>query len=707
MLTALMMFTACEAPTGGHGKAGDDGTETGDSGVERPLWGFDERPVNTTCIAAERPTSAASVKVTEMFNGAAFYVPVAMRQAPGDNDHYYVVEKNGTIDRMAADGSGTIALSLRDRVQETANEEGLLGFDFHPDWPNTPEIFVNYTAGDADSPTTRISRFTADGDSFDPDSEEILLTVEQPYSNHNGGNVLFGPDGYLYAGFGDGGSSGDPHGNGQNTDALLGKMLRIDVNTASGYTIPADNPFADGVGGAPEVYAWGLRNPWRFSFDSASGDLWVGDVGQNKWEEIDIVERGGDYGWSVMEGAHCFKPANNCDQTGLIQPVYEYSHNNGSASEVGGYVYHGTAIPALAGHYLFADTILGRLWTLEPDENGVMQLVVLIDSLGFQPTSFAEDANGELYLLDYGGGLIYRIDPGGDDVNVTLPATLSETGCADTSTLIPYDVNVPLWSDGAEKGRYLALPEGQSVTVAEDGEWDLPIGSVLRKDFTVNGARTETRLLVRHDDGGWAGYTYQWDGEDASLLAGAASEQVGDTTWTFPSRGECLQCHTAGAGRTLGMETQQLARTVEYPNGAIADQLQQLARIGVIADVPTTPTALPDPAGDAPLADRARAYLDVNCSMCHAPGGTAAASFDVRYSTALADTLTCGVAPDQGDIGVDGALLLTPGDPSLSLLSLRMHATDYSRMPPIASHVVDTGGAALIDAWITSLTGCE
>ncbi len=698
----LLSLAGCSNPAASDGKDGDPA----DSAVE-PVWGFDERPVNTTCVAPARPTTTSSVQLTEMFNGAEFYVPVAMPQAPGDPDHYYVVEKNGTIDRMDASGAGTIALSLKDRVQETGNEEGLLGMAFHPDWPRTPEIFVNYTAGDPDAPTSRISRFTADGVGFDPDSEEILLTVEQPFSNHNGGNVLFGPDGYLYAGFGDGGSAGDPARNGQSKDVLLGKMLRIDVNTDDGYLIPADNPFADGIGGRPEIYALGLRNPWRFSFDSAGGDLWLGDVGQGRYEEIDLIERGGNYGWSTMEGSHCYRPVNNCDQTGLILPVVDYSHNNASASVVGGYVYHGAAIPSLAGHYLYADTITGRLWTLEPDADGGLQPVVLIDSLGFSPTSFAEDLDGELYLLDYGAGKVYRIDPAADEETVALPATLSETGCGETSGLIPYDVNAPLWSDGAEKERYLAIPADESIAIAEDGEWDLPLGSVLRKDFIVEGEPTETRLLVRHDDGGWAGYTYQWAGEDAFLLAGAASEQVGDTTWSFPSRAECLQCHTAGAGRTLGMETQQLARIVEYPNGAIADQLEQLARIGVIAAVPTAPEALPDPEGDAALDLRARAYLAANCSMCHAPGGTPAASFDVRYSTALADTLTCGVAPDQGDIGVPGALLLAPGDPSLSLISLRMHATDYSRMPPIASHVVDAVGTALIDAWIASLTTCE
>ena len=255
-------------------------------------------------------------------------------------------------------------LDLRDRVSSRGSEEGLLGLALNP--ANENHLYIYYSA--AGPRRSVVSRFLVDlaNRTIDADSELIILEVEQPYANHNGGQIAFGPDGYLYIGLGDGGSAGDPLGSGQDTSTLLGSILRIDVSNATAtrpYAIPPDNPFADG-GGRPEIWAYGLRNPWRFSFDRETGDLWAGDVGQNEWEEIDIIQRGGNYGWNILEGDHCFSPRDNCDREGTIPPVWEYSLDGTPCSVIGGYVYRGDAIPWLRGAYIYGDFCSGKVHAL-------------------------------------------------------------------------------------------------------------------------------------------------------------------------------------------------------------------------------------------------------------------------------------------------------------------------------------------------------
>jgi glucose/arabinose dehydrogenase len=342
-----------------------------------------------------------------------FSQPVLAIQAPGDGAWWYVVEKAGRIYRFDGGDPATslafLVVDLSDRVNADS-EGGLLGMAFHPDFPTTAEIYLSYTG---DDPMTgfesRIARFTSDdeGASIDPASERMILKVPQPFTNHNGGNIAFGADGYLYIGLGDGGSGGDPDDNAQNPDTLLGAMLRIDVDSGDPYAIPPDNPFAAG-GGRGEIYAFGLRNPWRWSFDRADGaTLWAGDVGQNAWEEIDIIERGGNYGWRCYEGEVAYPPA-NC--TGppdpYTFPVAAYGRDEGR-SVTGGFVYRGGGVAFLQGTYVFGDFISGRIWGLK-SEDGAWQRRELIGSdSGLSIVSFAEDHSGELYVVDFGGGL-YR-----------------------------------------------------------------------------------------------------------------------------------------------------------------------------------------------------------------------------------------------------------------------------------------------------------
>jgi glucose/arabinose dehydrogenase len=281
---------------------------------------------------------------------------------------------------------------------------------FHPSFTSSGDVFFSYTvSGMGGTPLTSIisSFHMAPGGTIDPSSENLILSVDQPETNHNGGCLAFGPDDFLYIGIGDGGGRGDPFNNGQDTTTLPGSILRINVDGGSPYVIPAGNVFAGSSTDRPEIYAWGLRNPWRFSFDRVSGDLWVGDVGQNAWEEIDIIMSGGNYGWNILEGNHCY-PADPCDDMGLVPPFFEYSHDGGDRSVTGGYVYHGNGLPSLAGMYIFGDYVSGRIWAVET--SGSSEGSTLLDNTSLKVVSFAEDRSGELYVVDFNGGL-YRIVP--------------------------------------------------------------------------------------------------------------------------------------------------------------------------------------------------------------------------------------------------------------------------------------------------------
>lgn len=688
---------------------------------------------DAACRFAGEPGDAASIQLERHATG--FERPVAWVQSPDDDEAFYVVEQTGKVKLVVGNQTQpTPALDYKARVYQGANEMGLLGMAFHPDFRRNRRVFFDYNPAGT-SYKTRIVEFKVGTNGrIDAASEKLILEFNQPYSNHKGGNLGFGPDGYLYIGNGDGGSANDPQGNGQNLRTLLAKMLRIDVDRPSAglnYGIPADNPQFSDPQARREIFAYGLRNPWRWSFDRVTGELWVGDVGQDAYEEIDVVAKGGNYGWNTMEGKHCFRTA-QCNQSGLTLPVVDYPRSQG-ASVTGGYVYRGQALPELVGAYIYADYVSGNVWSLRRDAAGTASTKLLLAS-GLNISSFGEDKQGELYALDHTHGTVLKI-VGGQLRADTFPRTLSATGCfaslsplTPISALVPFSVSSALWSDGAEKDRFVLVPAGAAIGFDADRGFQFPTDTVLVKNFYLplaNGQRRiiETRFLVRRDQR-FSGYSYRWNDEqsEAMLLADATTRSVqiveSGVTSTFdyyyPSSGDCVRCHTASAGEALGFNRAHLNITVPTTQGP-QNQIQYLAQKSVI-DARTVPgdvaalgslPALSD--ASQPVAARARAYLHTQCAHCHnRDNGAGQGDFDWRYDQNLAETGACDKVP-QSDAGLGpDARVLKVGDAAKSVAWVRLHALDRKlRMPPVATSRLDRAGSDLVKMWIDGLTGCD
>jgi uncharacterized repeat protein (TIGR03806 family) len=694
---------------------------------QRAEFGLDQRPSNKTCIAPARPPATGALKLEPVFAGVNLEQTIGMAQRPGDATRWFVASRTGKIVSFPVvnpPAEPTVVADLAlvaGKPVETDLSGGLLGIAFHPGFATNGRLYVTFTTSSAGGHASEVGYLASTDGGASFTSYTKVFSFDRAALEWNGGGIAFGKDGDLFVAFGS-----DATPNPQSTTSYFGKVLRIDVDhPADGrpYGIPTNNPFKAG-GGAPEIFALGFRNPFRLSVDRETGDLWVGDVGQDNWEEVDRVEVGRNYGWPCREGAHDFQSTNAavCPSTaGLSDPVFEYPHVAPSTGSVtGGIVYRGAAMPGFQGTYVYGDFMMLQASALTFDATGHASSVLINESgpnLAF--TTFTEDNDGEIYGTSVLENKIYKLVPASAPVASSFPDRLSKTGCFDAADpkkpapgTIPYGVNVPLWSDGAEKERTLAVPDGTTIGVKADGDFDFPIGSVLTKTFSLAGKRVETRLFVRHDDGEWAGYTYEWDDAqtDALLLPARKVKSVGAQTWMFPSRTDCVRCHGAAAGRTLGLELGQLNGDLHYASTArIANQLSTLEHIGLFAAPLGKPVsaiaAYPAIAGTAPVAERARAYLHSNCSMCHRPDGNSGrAKMDFRFSTSFADTKSCGVVPVVDDLGVANAKILAPGAPESSLISLRMHATDKNRMPALGTSVVDDKGVKVVDDWIRAAT---
>ncbi|HUR60508.1 MAG TPA: PQQ-dependent sugar dehydrogenase [Opitutaceae bacterium] len=720
-------------------------------------------------------TLPATTYTTTPAFAPTFTQPVALVSPPGDTRRLFVVEKTGRIwvipDVTAATATRTLFLDLSARVTVSSDlndERGLLALAFHPNYASNGQFYVWYTltttTGAGGGLHDRLARFrvsTSNPNVADADSEQPLISQRDEAANHNGGQLLFGPDGCLYLSLGDEGNADDTLQNSQRIDRdFFAGIIRIDVDQRAGsvppnphpsvhagtYTVPLDNPFVGAVtyNGAlvnplavrTEFWATGLRNPWRMSLDPATGRIWCGDVGQGSREEIDIIVRGGNYGWNYREGTiagpRASPPA--AAASSFIGPVWEYTHSEGQ-SITGGIVSRAPRLPELLGQYLFADFVSGRIWSLLPDgDNPVNASRVQLIAMDGGIASFGTDpSNGDVLLADLSEGRIKRL-VGSTAGGTTFPATLSATGAfSDLASLtpapgvVPYEPNVSFWSDHATKRRWFALPDNTSAFgFAVDGPWTLPTGAVWVKHFDLEltrgnpstARRIETRFLVKTATSSY-GLTYRWN--DAQTEATLVPDEGADAnfavvengvtrtqTWRFPSRAECSTCHTAAGGHALSFNTRQLNRDQVFPGGT-ANILTALAQAGYL-NAPGTPAPVPAalPAlarledTTKPIESRARAYLDVNCSQCHQPGGTAIGFWDARATLPLAATNTVnGALLDPA--GDPGNRVIVPGDATHSRLLQRMSVRGPGQMPPLGTNERDLAGEALIAQWIASL----
>ncbi len=670
-----------------------------------------------------------------------FKRPLLLRSVPLSKEPplLAVVEQEGKIwllsQSIKSDETPTLLIDIKSQVCCLGMEEGLLGLAFHPKFEENGYFYVYYSTLGAEA-GSRVSRFTASRKSdisAEAKSELVLMEIPQPYRNHNGGCLEFGPDGYLYIGLGDGGSGGDPHNFGQNLSELLGSILRIDVDQKAGrknYQIPADNPFVDDPKARGEIWAYGLRNPWRFSFDRLTGQLWAGDVGQNKLEEIDLIIKGGNYGWKIREGSLPFDSTGFAPSSPLIDPVWEYPRTQG-VSVTGGYVYRGKKFPELYGAYLFADFQSRKVWAIWYDGSEVIKHLELFVAPA-PVASFGEDHEGELYLCAF-DGKIYRWHYEDEKKIIQeMPPLLSKTGLFENvskllpnSGLIPYSVNTPLWSDGAEKIRYLGIPNGQFIGWTEKDAWSLPIGTILVKHFQIrlderkpeSLKKLETRVLLRGNKG-WEGYTYRWkaDQQDAVLLEESSTEVLlrkdaegkeFSQTWYYPSRTECFQCHTQAAGSILGLTTPQMNKNHSYLKGS-HPQLSTLNSVGLFypalaKDPERLPKMAPLDDSKASFEHRANSYLAVNCSFCHRPEGSGLSNIDFRFETPLNEKKLINSEATQGNMGISDGKRIVPQKPESSILWLRMKVLDQNRMPTLASKVIDQQALDLLRQWIQTL----
>ncbi|MBS2013178.1 MAG: PQQ-dependent sugar dehydrogenase [Deltaproteobacteria bacterium] len=662
-------------------------------------WGLETRPSAPSCATLKSEAKIGFEKVATVPLTAAVLVVVR-------GDRFYTLEQGGVI-RTFGEGATTasVVADLTTKVNG-GGESGLLGMAFHPKFDQNGFVYLYFTRPHPTQPPPPsiaqqqvIARYQSKdgGLTLDLSTEKILWTLDDPFGNHNGGTLEFGNDGFLYFANGDGGGGGDPMRAGQDKGSLFGKILRFDVDGGDPYAIPATNPFASG-GGRPEIYALGFRNPFRFFFDRPTGDLWVADVGQGAWEELDKVVLGGNYGWNVREGKHCYSPASGCDASGLIDPVVEHGRSE-ARSIIAGAVYRGTKVPSIANKLVYADVVTSFFFAIDPTQASPTPIRLDQDLPRTNPSSFALDKNGEVVFTALGQkageGAVMRIVPvkAANDIS----RVLGETGCVDPKEpskpalgLFPYDVVAPEYRDGLAARRYLSVPAAAKIAVKEGGALELPPGSVAFKTFAKGGKPYEVQMLRRRDDGTWQPYDYFFteSGLDAVLND--------DTTKT------CLECHTAAAGTTLGLEAAQLDRDADF-GGRTGNVLATLDHVGMLGAPIATGSYRRLASLDSydTLERRARSYLHANCANCHRDP-----KLDLRITTSLAATNACG----------PGRPIL-PGDPGGSPLLASMRRLEGGAggpdagvaggpMPPLGRTTVDEPAARVIEDWIRSLSGC-
>ena len=746
------------------------------------------RPVWTNKHLTGSPEPPPPLKQTLRFPKLKFNHPLYIERDSA-NQRLWVICQSGQIWSFQDDAAVEQADSFIDLKHEfqnlvahpmAANVGSALAMAFHPDYPAVPVCWIMYTLVPKDGKVhledgTRVSRFQVTFDDkgiphCDASSERVLLSWLQ--GGHNGGTLCFGPDGYLYISAGDGEvpTPPDPRRNGQDVRNIMSTVLRIDVNpTDDGplYRIPEDNPFSkqtlekidpativelpnqfrlDEV--LPEIYAYGFRNPWRMNF-GPDGQLWVGDVGWELYEMVYNVKPGANYGWSVIEGPHTVLPNAKRGPTPIVPAAIAYSHSEG-ASVTGGFVYQGNRFPELRGQYIFGDFETRRIWAskITPQADGSADTLTELNDLvspAVRVVSFGEDTAGELLLLHYDEGTIYGLDRNDDtDQTANFPTTLSSTGLySDTKNhqaaagVLPFDINEPMWNDGATATRFLAVNGNKAMHALASPRRmqnsslreviQFPVDSVVARTVTLNDdtnkpVRLETQVL--HFNGmTWNPYSYVWNAEQTdATLAPAAGQKIDlskygafaeRNTWKVHSRSECMRCHNSWVGGTLAFTLPQLNLTpgadshiaAAQSTSAPQNQVAWYREIGLL-----TGAASPDSAAmvrstntSSDINTRARSYLAANCAHCHQNGAGGTATIDLRFESTNEECKTIGAAPAQGTFQIADAEIVAAGAPWKSVLLYRTACSGRGRMPHIGSDIVDVAAVQLLREWITSL----
>lgn len=713
----------------------------------------------TTSRVIGSPEPPPPHKIVRAFPKLKFEKPLLMARAPG-SDRLYVGEELGVLYSFAdkPDAKAELFLDLRKEIitiKQNPLADGIgrvYGLVFHPQFENNRQCFVCYTLRGIDRKKrnleegTRVSRFTVtktDPPRIDPKTEEVVLTFLG--GGHNGGDLHFGHDGMLYISTGDATNPNPPDelNTGQDISDLLSSILRIDVDhkdQGKNYAIPKDNPFVSMKEARGEVWAYGFRNPWRMSFDSKTGELFVGDVGWELWEMVHRVEKGGNYGWSAMEGPQPIKPE-KVGPTPIRRALLDLSHSI-ACSVTGGFVYRGKKFPELYGAYIFGDWETRRMWAARFEGDRAKEMKEIVRP-SVRVVAFGEDKDNELYFLDYDTGTVHTFERNeGETRNANFPTKLSETGLfasieknVPAAGVVPFVVNARQWQDGATAEHFAAFPNNSSVTLHPTGkqipgnvDWrkfrfHFPKNAVLQRNLSFGGKRIETQLLC-FDGEDWRPYTYAWrdDQTDADLVPTEGAEKElkdGKRTlvWQFHSRTQCMSCHHSLAEYALGFQPAQLNRTIADGR----NQLVALSQMGLINRADDAGKLLPpfddasaakepklvDPFNEKNALDsRARAYLHANCGHCHTEHGGGITNLRLHAGIAkLADLKAIDVVPNRGDFGIPNARIITAGDPCSSTLYYRMAKFGKDRMPHIGSEVLDEAGLKLIEDWIVSLTG--
>jgi uncharacterized repeat protein (TIGR03806 family) len=760
-----------------------------DAKTDGPV-GIEKRVPLTTSTVQGSPDPPSPYRLKRVLPDISPNFPIHVVRQPGSDRMLYIGEKGPY---------GTTSLHRFVDKPGPQNPELLFEIDgiatdlcFHPDFAHNGYLYLGWNGPSSGKPKyTRVTRYTmARTPPYALDPKSATLIIEWLSDGHNGAAVCFGNDGMLYVTSGDGTSDSDTNIVGQRLDTMLAKVLRIDVDhPAPGklYSVPKDNPFVDVKDAKPETYAYGVRNPWRITSDRESGQIWVGQNGQDLWEQAYLLTKGANYGWSVYEGSHDFYPKRKLGPTPLTKPTVEHSHAD-FRSLTGGVVYRGKRFPELVGAYIYGDYSTGKVWGIKVDTSKGERTVVwhkeLATTQRLAITGFGIDTSGELLICDHHGGGkggFYTLEPTPKGTISTFPRTLSTSGLFRSvkdhrmqPALVPYSVNAPFWSDGAHKERWIALPGADSVIeFTRNRGWNFPDGTVLVKSFALELEEgrpesrrwIETRFLTRQE-GEWYGYSYQWneDGNDGTLVGGGGADKkftirvpksekypegIREQVWHYPSRSECMVCHSRAANFVLGLSELQMNKIHDY-GGVRANQLRTLEHLSMlrvnyyeeaktglqeslkakgVKDVdamlermtatrlqrsaqssslltfaPESYRKLVDPYdGRADLTARARSFLHSNCSTCHVEAGGGNSAMELEFTTKADAMRVLDVKPLHNTFGLTESRLIAPGVPERSVLLRRISTREPGHMPPLSTNRVDEAAVKMLREWIVAM----